>query len=162
MTLRLEDAIAYRIHRTARVLRKQFHDLAAAAGVDLTQEQWFILNKLMHHDGVSQGELVDDLFGDRPNISRMIVALEARGDVVRRPDADDARKVRVFLTAAGRRAHDAFSALVPVARKRIARGISAADLDVTRRVLAQIEANAAGSASSSGSSATSSSTSSSS
>jgi DNA-binding MarR family transcriptional regulator len=150
MTIQLEDSIAYRIHRTARVLRKQFHDLAAAAGVELTQEQWFVLNKLMHNDGVSQGELVDDLFGDRPNISRMIVTLEARGDVVRRADPCDARKLRVHLTASGRRAHDAFSALVPVARKRITSGISAADLEVARRVLAQIEANAASPPSSTG------------
>ena len=143
MTIRIEDAIAYRIHRTARVLRKHFHDLAEGAGLDLSQEQWFILNKLMHDDGVAQGELVDVLFGDRPNISRMLVALEERGDVVRRADRDDARKVRVHLTAAGRRTHDAFSALVPVARRQIGRGISAEDLDVARRVLAQIESNAA-------------------
>lgn len=140
--VRIEDALPYRIHRCARLLRKHFHGLAAARGLDLSQEQWFVLNKLRHQDGRTQVELCDAIFADKPNITRMVAALEERGCVVRKGDPVDGRKQRVFLTKEGRRLHDAFADMVPDARRDLLRGVSAADVAAVERVLAAIERNA--------------------
>lgn len=138
---RFEQALSYRIYRTARLLRVHFHQLASAQGLTLSQEQWFILNRLRRDSGLTQVELSDAATDDRPNVTRLVAALEASGLVTREADADDARKQRVYLTALGCEVHDRFAALVPQARRAILKGVSAEDLATTLRVLSQLESN---------------------
>jgi DNA-binding MarR family transcriptional regulator len=139
--LRIEDSIAYRIYRCARLQRKQFHQLATSLGIELSQEQWFVLNRLMHEDGLSQGSLGDAVLDDRPNMARLVAGLEARGLLRREADALDGRKHSVSITAAGRRLHDRFAALVPGARAATLKGVDKEDLAITMRVLARLESN---------------------
>lgn len=141
MTVRIADSLAYRIQRTARLLRKHFLDLARRGGLDLTPEQWFILNKLSHEDGQSQVELGEAIFADRPNVSRMLNALESSGLVRRGASGDDGRRLVVSLTSQGRKVHDRFAALVPSARERVFEGITAEDVRTVERVLAKLEKN---------------------
>lgn len=142
-SVRIQDSIAYRIQRSARMLRKHFLELAARRGIEISPEQWFILNKLNWEDELTQVELSDAIFSDRPNVTRMVAALEAKGLVRRRADAGDGRKIRVALTVAGRAVHDAFAAAVPGARATLLRGIAEADLRTAARVLEQLDANLA-------------------
>lgn len=144
MTLRVHDSLAYRIHRTSRVLRRHFLGLAARKGLDLTQEQWFVLNKLVERDGRSQVELCEALFGDRPNLTRMLAGMEARGWVARRGDAEDARRNLVTLTPEGRRVHDVFAEGVAEERARLVAGISPEDLAAALRVLDRVDENLGG------------------
>lgn len=144
MIVRIHDSIAYRIHRAQRVLRRHFLGLATTHGLDLTPEQWFILNKLVERDGCSQVELCEAIFSDRPNLTRMLVGMEARGWVSRRGDAEDGRRNLVTLTTEGRRVHDQFAARVQGERGRVFAGISEEDLATATRVLDRIEANLGG------------------
>jgi MarR family transcriptional regulator, organic hydroperoxide resistance regulator len=139
--LRIDEALAYRIYRCARLLRKHFHQLGAAAGIELSQEHWFILNRLMHEDGVAQGQLGDATLDDRGNIARLLASLEVRGLVKRETDALDGRKHAVSITPKGRRLHDDFAALVPAARVATTKGILKEELVITMRVLSQLESN---------------------
>ncbi|MDP2316794.1 MAG: MarR family transcriptional regulator [Pseudomonadota bacterium] len=144
MTVRIHDSIAYRIHRAQRVLRRHFLGMATADGLELTPEQWFVLNKLVERDGRSQVELCEAIFSDRPNLTRMLVGMEARGWVTRRGDAEDGRRNLVTLTPEGARVHHQFAARVEEQRGRIFAGISAEDLATATRVLDRIEANLGG------------------
>jgi DNA-binding MarR family transcriptional regulator len=139
----VHDSLAYVIYRTARLLRWHFVGIAAARGTDLTQEQWFVLNKLRRQPGVSQTELGESLFADRPNMTRMLAAMERRGWIRRAADPEDGRRTLVHLTAAGRNAHDLFAAGVEAERARLFAGIPEGDLAVARRVLEKIERNTA-------------------
>ncbi len=139
--VRIDDALAYRIYRSARLLRGHFRELALKAGVELSQEQWFVLNRLSHEDGLAQGQLGDAVLDDRPNMARLIAAMEQRGWVTRTDDPTDARKHLVYLTPEGRRVHDIFDAGVPQARTRVLAGISEEDAALVARVLSRIEFN---------------------
>jgi MarR family transcriptional regulator, transcriptional regulator for hemolysin len=139
--VRITDSIAYRIYRCSRVLRKHFLELGHRNRLDLTPEQWFVLNKLHWQDGQSQTELSDAIFADRPNMSRIINSLEQQGYVRRKDDAEDSRKLRVFLTAEGRRTHDLFAELVPATRTAVFRGIDREEIAIVERVLEQLERN---------------------
>ena len=141
MVVRISDSLAYRIQRTARLLRKHFLDLARSSGLDLTPEQWFILNKLSNEDGQSQVELGEAIFADRPNVSRMLHALESDGLVRRVASGDDGRRLVVSLTSQGRKVHDLFAAQVPSARERVFAGISPEEVKTVERVLAKLEKN---------------------
>ena len=62
------------------------------------------LSYLADHDGAPQQELVDALCMDAKNVVLLLNELEECGHLIRRRDADDRRRHRVHITAAGRRA----------------------------------------------------------
>jgi DNA-binding MarR family transcriptional regulator len=139
--VRITDSLAYHVYRSARLLRRHFLSMATSLDMELTQEQWFVLNKLVLEDGRSQVDLGEEIFADRPNLTRILTTMERRGLVRRRPDEEDGRRIRVFLTADGRRHHDEFAAIVPKARSQLFAGITKEDLETAIRVLARLESN---------------------
>lgn len=137
--LAVEDSVAYRVHRLGRLLRKHFAGLARQHDLDLTAEQWFILNRLRREDGRPQNALGDALFSDRPNLTRMFARLEKRGWIVRRSDPTDGRRSLVWLTDVGRAVHDQFAEVAESARERLFAGLDPGAVQVTMSVLEQIE-----------------------
>ena len=140
MSLDIEDSVAYHIHRTARLLRRHFLSMATQAGLDMTPEQWFCLNKLRVRGEQSQVELSDAIFSDGPNVTRILAGLEKRGLVRRQRDNADARRILVSLTPKGRRQHDDFAAVVEVERKALFDGINEREVRQVRRVFDKLEA----------------------
>ncbi|MEL6547668.1 MAG: MarR family transcriptional regulator [Myxococcota bacterium] len=137
--LSINDSVAYHIHRTARLLRAHLLRRIRELGLDATPEQWFILNKLHARDGQSQSELADDIFADRPNITRMVDGMERQGWVTRRPDQEDGRRKLVFLTRSGRATAEKIASMAAVERAVLFSGLSTEDLAATRRLLSQLE-----------------------
>lgn len=117
-------------------------NMGADSGIEITQEQWFVLNKLAQADGSSQVDLTEDIFADRPNLTRILATMERRGLVRRVADPEDGRRMRVYLTDDGRKMENGFSEIARRERRRLFAGISKEDLETTKRVLARIEENA--------------------
>ncbi len=61
------------------------------------------LTLLVSNDAMSQSELAEVLHLSHPRVSTILNALERGGAVQRRPDENDRRLVRVFITDEGRR-----------------------------------------------------------
>jgi DNA-binding MarR family transcriptional regulator len=141
MRIKIEDSLAYRVYRTARLLRKHLLAMAATLDLDLTPEQWFVLNKLRNQDGRSQVELGDAIFADRPNLTRLLTAMEEKRWVRRENDPEDGRRMLVHLTAEGRKVHDRLEVEVPTQRSRVFEGISEREIHTVMRVLTQLEEN---------------------
>lgn len=139
--IRIDDSIVYRLWRAARAQRRHFLRLAERNGIDLTPEQWFVLNKLRQEDGRNPSALADDIFADRPNITRLVRGLERKGLVARRPDPEDGRRQRIHLTLDGAALHDRFAAIVPQTRAALFAGIGPVELAALERGLARLEAN---------------------
>ena len=142
--IRIEDAFAYLVLRSARVLRFHFLRFASAQGYELNPEQWLLLNKLMYHEGQSQVELADDVFKDRANITRILSSMEKKGWVRRTGDPEDGRRILVYLTEEGRALHDEFSGLVIDERSRIYKGLTRKDFQELKRILDILDRNALG------------------
>jgi DNA-binding MarR family transcriptional regulator len=64
------------------------------------------LSYLGDHDGAPQQELVDVFCMDAKNVVLLLNELEDGGYLLRRRDAEDRRRHRVYITAAGRNALD--------------------------------------------------------
>ncbi|CAA9286777.1 MAG: hypothetical protein AVDCRST_MAG56-4208 [uncultured Cytophagales bacterium] len=90
--------LTYRIHV---LLRKRVDHHFSAAGVDLSMEEYPILNALWHADGKNQQELAALIGKDRARTSRLIDQLEAKNLVVRGPHPDNRREKIVCLTGPG-------------------------------------------------------------
>lgn len=98
----------------------------------LNENQFGVLETLLHLGPLAQCDLGSKLFTSRPNVTLVVDQLEERGFVRRDRSAEDRRSVRVSLTPAGRRligrifpGHAAeiaraFSALAPEEQRELA------------------------------------------
>ncbi|MEI6086453.1 MAG: MarR family transcriptional regulator [Bacteroidota bacterium] len=82
----------------ARRLQKNFRN----AGLEITIEQWSILYHLWKEDCLSQQELCNRTFRDKPSITRLIDNLEKQAMVIRMPSKSDRRINLVCLTDAAK------------------------------------------------------------
>ena len=71
-------------------------------GVEITPEQWTILLFLWEKDGVTQQELCNATFKDKPSMTRLIDNMERQHLVVRISDKKDQRNNLIHLTKTGR------------------------------------------------------------
>ena len=78
----------------ARRLQKNFK----RAGIEITIEQWSVLYHLWKEDGISQQQLCDATFRDKPSMTRLVDNLEKLKLVKRSAAKDDRRKKIVSLT----------------------------------------------------------------
>ncbi len=69
-----------------------------ADGIGLTRSQWRVITHLKNQDGLTQSELAERLLIEKAPTGTLIDKLEASGLVERRPDAQDRRVKRVFIT----------------------------------------------------------------
>jgi DNA-binding MarR family transcriptional regulator len=87
--------------------RMQRRIVSALAGHEVTLPQFDVLATLRFGEGVTQQELAERLLVTKGNVCGVLDRLERLGWVERRPDPDDRRANRLYLTAAGRRKVDA-------------------------------------------------------
>jgi len=78
----------------ARRLQKKFNQ----SGLNLTIEQWSVLYHLWKQDGISQQELCNATFRDKPSITRLVDNLEKLNLVKRVPSPHDRRINLIYLT----------------------------------------------------------------
>jgi DNA-binding MarR family transcriptional regulator len=140
----LDDLIHHLIYRTARLLRLKFQRDMQAVGLEMTQEQYFILFKLWQKDGLYQAELADGLLGDAPNITRILDVMEKKMMISRRPDAEDRRRYRIFIAEKGREIRKLYKIHAPASRLLDYRNLDDRDLEQLRRILKTIEENISG------------------
>src|SRR5215213_11434760 len=79
----------------ARRLQKKFNE----AGISVTIEQWSVLYHLWKGDGMSQQELCNATFRDKPSITRLVDNLEKLKLVKRVASKDDRRMNMIQLTS---------------------------------------------------------------
>ena len=82
-----------------------FTDLTstAFAPLGIRAQEWAALNCLDEQHGLSQREVADLLGVDRTTMVAVVDALELKGLVERRPQADDRRKNAIRVTSNGRK-----------------------------------------------------------
>jgi len=122
-----------------RLRRTQMNEALAANGIYAGQEMF--LWHLWRQDGLTQSQLVERLCVQPPTISKMLDRMEKAGLVERRPDPDDSRISRVYLTEQGRRSQDAVSEVWMSIERRLTQGLSVEERLLLRRLLLQVHEN---------------------
>ncbi|MBE7473568.1 MAG: MarR family transcriptional regulator [Anaerolineales bacterium] len=115
----LDESLGYLINRTARRLKHELDQVFKANGYDITPEQWTLLNRLWQQEGLSQVELAEQTFKDKPNVTRILDILERKLLLFRQKDENDRRAFKVYLTEAGRELKEK---LIPLALEVLERG----------------------------------------
>lgn len=97
----IDKSIGFIIYRAALKMKSTLQRILKDRGFDITPEQWGILRVLWEEEGLSQKEIGDRLFKDKPNITRMLDALERKRLIFRQPT--DRRRYSIFLTKEGKK-----------------------------------------------------------
>ncbi len=124
---KLSAAINRRLYR---VFRQQ--------AIEVTPEQWTVLYYLWSRDGVTQQELCNSTFKDKPSMTRLIDNLEKLNCVQRMPDKKDRRINIIKLTPRGRELEKLSKPLVLGTISEALDELSHEDIEVACRVLMRI------------------------
>jgi DNA-binding MarR family transcriptional regulator len=103
------EQLGYLLVEVSKLHRTHAH--AALEALGLYRGQNFVLTALSEQEGLAQSELAERLLVRPPTISNSLERMEASGWVVRRPDPEDRRISRVYLTGAGRELQQAVQSL---------------------------------------------------
>jgi DNA-binding MarR family transcriptional regulator len=96
----LSEHLAYLLAQANREINRQLELRLSTEGVPV--EQWRILKVLSDNQGHSMGELADAVLLNHPTLTKMVDRMVSDSLVYRRQDADDRRKVLMFISDRGK------------------------------------------------------------
>ena len=121
----------------ARRLQKNFRQ----AGLDITIEQWSVLYHLWKEDCLSQQELCNRTFRDKPSITRLVDNLEKQRLVKRIAAKNDRRINLVCLTDTAKELQQQTIDLANQTMNEALTGINKEEIDTVKKVLQQVYDN---------------------
>ncbi len=110
-------------------------------GIEITPEQWTILLALWEKDGVTQQDLCNTTFKDKPSMTRLIDNMERQHLVVRISDKKDRRTNLIHLTRTGRELEDQAFIIANQTMKQALEGVPLEELKIAQEVLRKIFTN---------------------
>ncbi|MEM9930450.1 MAG: MarR family transcriptional regulator [Bacteroidota bacterium] len=135
------DNVGTLLDRTTRLLKAHFQRAFRDAQIDITPEQWVVLDHLYKAGASSQTDLANGTFKDAPTVSRIIDKLAGKKLAERKRFPNDRRRYQVDLTARGREVHELLLPRVEQLRVLTWSGLTQSDYDELTRILDQIRDN---------------------
>ena len=131
--------LAFAINDVARLLRT-FADHAAGR-FGMTRAKWAVLARLDRFEGLKQTELAEMLDLQPITLTRLLDGLANNGLIERRPDPDDRRAKRLFLTPAARPLLERLTALGEGLMETALAGLEPSNVDALLGRLTTVKEN---------------------
>ncbi|WP_321479183.1 MarR family transcriptional regulator [uncultured Bacteroides sp.] len=125
---------------SAAINRKLYRNFRQS-GLEITPEQWTVLIYLWEKDGVTQQELCNATFKDKPSMTRLIDNMERQHLVVRISDKNDRRTNLIHLTKTGKEMEENAHTIANKTLKEALQGINVEELRISQEVLRIIFSN---------------------
>ncbi|WP_304311459.1 MarR family winged helix-turn-helix transcriptional regulator [Phocaeicola plebeius] len=109
--------------------------------MEITPEQWTVLLYLWEKDGVTQQELCNATFKDKPSMTRLIDNMERQHLVIRVPDKRDRRTNKIHLTENGKKLEEKTRFIANKTLKEALHGLTLEELRISQEVLRKIFTN---------------------
>lgn len=129
------------IDRTYRIIKLNFLQAFKELGVDITTEQWVIIDALYQENGLSQTALASLSFKNAPTVSRIIDLLCKKGLTERHRFENDRRRYKIFLTQKGKNTYEKVLPKVIALREQGWQHLSEEDYDNFLRIIQQVYRN---------------------
>ena len=137
----IQDSLGLMIYRTALALKSALQRGFKENGFEITAEQWAIIRHLWEEEGLSQREIGEKAAKDKPNITRMLDALEKKRLIFRQPDPRDRRKYCIYLTKEGKHLYECLVPLAHNLREKVTQNLARQELDRLKDTLNKIYRN---------------------
>jgi MarR family transcriptional regulator, organic hydroperoxide resistance regulator len=137
MTYQFNETVGVLLAQVCRQHRQNAETALNTIGLHTGQE--FLIILLSEQDGLTQNELAEIIKVQPPTISKMLARL---GNLIeRRPDKEDARISRVYLTDEGRKIVTDIYKIWQSLEERTTTGLSLMEQALLRRLLMQLLTN---------------------
>jgi len=136
-------ANAFTVARLIRTTNRGFGQClqTSLSRMGYSSGMWHYLRVLSEGDGITQRELSQKAETVEPTVMKQLERMERSGFITRQRDEVDRRKIRIFLTQAGRDLFAALSAPAAAIPQAALDGVSQAEIEATAEVLARIKKN---------------------
>ncbi len=134
-----KTSVGYLLRDTYRAFSKILQARISTQGV--TIGQWYFLRVLWDEDGLTQRELSQRVGMMEPTTVTALNGMEKRGYVKRVRNADDRRKVNIYLTDKGRALRNVLLPHAIDVNIRAVAGVSLEDVETVRRTLHAMKRN---------------------
>lgn len=114
---------AFTLIDTARLLRTLSDQEVRRMG--MTRAQWAVLARIERNEGLKQSEIAEILEIQPITLTRLLDRLAENGLIERRPDENDRRAWRLYLTPAAKPLVDRLDALGRDMMRNVLKGVSA-------------------------------------
>ena len=131
--------VAWELGETSRLMRRLFNRRASALGV--TSAQWRVMFWLGRQPGSKQVELAEKLDVEPITAGRTIDRLEEAGLVERRPDPEDRRVWRLYLTERAEPMVERLRIVAEVVLAEVFVGVAQTEIAALRGTLARLRDN---------------------
>jgi DNA-binding MarR family transcriptional regulator len=122
---------------SAAINRKLYRNFRQG-GLEITPEQWTVLIYLWEKDGVTQQELCNATFKDKPSMTRLIDNMEKVHLVVRISDKNDRRTNLIHLTRTGKELEKRARVIANETLREALQDITIKELEVSQEVLRKV------------------------
>ena len=136
-----EDTLGYLVSKAHQFMKYYFTYLLKKNNLNITVEQWAVLNIVYAFPSISQSDIARMTQTDKANIMRMIDLLEKKRFIKRKSDETDRRVYRIELTATG---EEMLKAVIPIAQEVnqvSSAGIDPQEFELLKKMLRQIRSN---------------------
>lgn len=139
MEFKLDESVGYLAALCSSLLERELHQRFRALNV--TPEQWAVLNRLWEQDGQTSKQLAEKTFKDQSNTTRILAKLEKKDLIIRKSHPQDQRSHFIFLTDQGKALKSDLVPLAVEALERALEGITKEKEEELKILLKQISQN---------------------
>ena len=140
-TFNFIQSLGFALNRTTLRMRNELLKKFKANMLDISVDNWVILNRLWEKDGWTQSELANMTYKDKASMTRIIDGMEKKRLLERKPDPFDRRVYKIFLTNKGREMKDQLSHLAKENMEQAIKGFSEKELEILFEQLDRIYNN---------------------
>jgi len=135
----IQDYLGFQLLQVHKAHRARAEGALNKLGLHTGQEM--LLLRLWIEEGVPQSQLAASMGVEPPTATKMLQRMEHAGLIERRPDPEDARISRVYLTERGRALEQPVLEVWKNLEAQTVAGLSAMEQALLRRLLMQVSAN---------------------
>lgn len=111
------------------------------SGLKITPEQWTVLFYLSEQDMITQRQLCDKVYKDKPSMTRIIDTMETNHLVERKSNTEDRRSNLIHLTPLGYAMKDRAEKIALITLREALRGLGLTDISISQEVLRRVFEN---------------------
>ena len=135
----IQDYIGFQLFQIGRMHRHRAEEALNKLGLHAGQEMTLL--QLWIEEGLPQTQLAASMRVEPPTATKMLQRMEQAGFIERRPDLEDARVSRVYLTESGRSLEQPVLDVWKELEAQTVAGLSATEQALLHRLLLQVSAN---------------------
>jgi DNA-binding MarR family transcriptional regulator len=137
----ITDVIFYTIEKAIKSYRKFAQKRIDQAKLDITIDQWLVLNCLSKNENISQNKLAELIFKDVASVTRIIDLLVKKEYLIRSFHSSDRRRFNLTITDKGDTIIRETSRIVNENRSTALENISAEEVKQADLILQKLIAN---------------------